>query len=50
MIHAYTVKEWLNCLAGREVVFVGDSVTTKLFFQLAHVLDPILAGECEGIP
>ena len=42
MLHSYTVKEGSNCLAGREVVFVGDSVTRKLFFQLAHVLDPSL--------
>lgn len=30
------------CLASRQVVFIGDSVTRKLFFQFGQVIDPTL--------
>jgi len=42
MLHPYTVKDGAMCLAEREVIFVGDSVTRKLFFQFVHLLDPSL--------
>jgi hypothetical protein len=40
MLHSYAVKDGAHCLRSREVVFLGDSVTRKLFYQFAHILDP----------
>ncbi|TFK41248.1 O-acetyltransferase [Crucibulum laeve] len=42
MLHSYTLNEGATCLRSREVKFIGDSVTRKLFFQFAHMLDPAL--------
>ncbi|TFK30348.1 O-acetyltransferase [Coprinopsis marcescibilis] len=45
LLHSYKPNEGATCLGSREVAFVGDSVTRKLFFQFAHLLDPSLATE-----
>ncbi|KAH6917482.1 O-acetyltransferase [Coprinopsis sp. MPI-PUGE-AT-0042] len=42
MLHPYGAKDGATCLATRDIAFVGDSVTRKLFFQFAHLLDPSL--------
>lgn len=42
MLNQYNAKQSSGCFAARDVVFIGDSVTRKLFFQLAHILDPKL--------
>ncbi|KAF5385507.1 hypothetical protein D9757_005356 [Collybiopsis confluens] len=42
MLYQYKPETAETCLAGREVVFIGDSVTRRLFFQFAHLLDPSL--------
>ncbi|EPQ60594.1 Cas1p-domain-containing protein [Gloeophyllum trabeum ATCC 11539] len=42
MMHRYMEKDSSRCLSGRDVIFIGDSVTRKLFFQFAHVVDPAL--------
>lgn len=39
-MNAYTSKDSSTCFSSRQVVFIGDSVTRKLFFQFAHILDP----------
>lgn len=42
MLHSYQPKDSSTCLASRQVVFIGDSVTRKLFFQFGQVMDPTL--------
>src|ERR1700729_1808788 len=42
MLHVYKPKDASLCLSSRRIVFIGDSVTRKLFFQFAHVVDPAL--------
>ncbi|KAI0348361.1 Cas1p-domain-containing protein [Trametopsis cervina] len=42
MLYNYKKTDVSSCLASRQVVFVGDSVTRLLFFQFAHALDPAL--------
>jgi hypothetical protein len=42
MMHTYKPSDASSCLASRQVVFIGDSVTRRLFFQLAHLVDPAL--------
>ncbi|KAF8168192.1 O-acetyltransferase [Crassisporium funariophilum] len=42
MLHPYLEKEASSCLRSKEVIFIGDSVTRKLFFQLSRLLDPSL--------
>ena len=42
MLHSYQTKEASTCLASRKVVFIGDSVTRKLFFQFGQVIDNTL--------
>ncbi|KIK70899.1 hypothetical protein GYMLUDRAFT_32975 [Collybiopsis luxurians FD-317 M1] len=42
MLHQYKPETAETCLAGRQSVFIGDSVTRRLFFQFAHLLDPSL--------
>lgn len=42
MLHPYTDKEASTCLDSRPLVFIGDSITRKLFFQTAHILDSTL--------
>ncbi|KDQ63480.1 hypothetical protein JAAARDRAFT_29500 [Jaapia argillacea MUCL 33604] len=40
MLHSYQPKDVSACLSNQqEVVFVGDSVTRKLFFQMANLVD-----------
>ncbi|TFK57032.1 Cas1p-domain-containing protein [Heliocybe sulcata] len=42
MMHSYGPKDASSCLSGRDVLFIGDSVTRKLFFQTAHLVDGAL--------
>ncbi len=42
MLHTYTPEDSGKCLRSRNIVFVGDSVTRKLFFQFANIIDPDL--------
>jgi hypothetical protein len=42
MLYTYKPSDAEVCLRSRAVVFVGDSVTRKLFFQFASILDPTL--------
>lgn len=42
MLHNYTPGDGSTCLTSRRVIFIGDSITRKLFFQFAHILDPSL--------
>ncbi|KAF9455114.1 O-acetyltransferase [Macrolepiota fuliginosa MF-IS2] len=42
MLHTYNPGDSAKCLRSRDVVFVGDSITRKLFFQFANILDPEL--------
>ncbi|KAL0951299.1 hypothetical protein HGRIS_008010 [Hohenbuehelia grisea] len=42
MVHKYQAKDSATCLGDKNVVFAGDSVTRKLFFQFAHTLEPTL--------
>ncbi|KZT30628.1 Cas1p-domain-containing protein [Neolentinus lepideus HHB14362 ss-1] len=42
MMHSYGPKDASHCLSDREVLFIGDSITRKLFFQTAHLLDEAL--------
>ncbi|KDR84899.1 hypothetical protein GALMADRAFT_298941 [Galerina marginata CBS 339.88] len=44
MLHPYTEKEAATCLKSREIIFIGDSVARKLFFQIGHLLDATLPG------
>ena len=39
MLHSYGEKEASACLHGKEIIFIGDSVTWQLFFQLSNFLD-----------
>lgn len=39
MLYNYTEQEASSCLQSREVIFIGDSVTRKLFFEFARSLD-----------
>ena len=42
MLHSYKASHAETCLDRRSAVFIGDSVTRKLFFQFANILDPHL--------
>ncbi|KAF9568475.1 O-acetyltransferase [Agrocybe pediades] len=43
MLYPYTEPEDAStCLKSKEVIFIGDSVVRKLFFQTAHLLDASL--------
>lgn len=42
MLFSYQPEDAATCLNQRSVVFIGDSVTRTLFFQMAHILDPDL--------
>lgn len=42
MLHPYTEKEAFTCLQKKEIKFIGDSVTRKLFFQVGQALDSTL--------
>lgn len=39
MLHSYSPFEGGVCVGSRRMIFIGDSVTRKLFFQFAHILD-----------
>ncbi|THV07699.1 Cas1p-domain-containing protein [Dendrothele bispora CBS 962.96] len=47
MLRDYTPKDSSKCLGPREVVFIGDSVTRRLFFQFAHLVDALLPTQPE---
>jgi hypothetical protein len=42
MLHSYKPEEASLCFKSKQVVFIGDSITRALFFQVAHTLDPTL--------
>lgn len=42
MLHSYKPQDASTCLASRQVVFIGDSVTRLLFFQFGQLLDSAL--------
>lgn len=42
-MHSYQSKDAETCLQSRDVVFMGDSVARKLFFQFANIVDKGLA-------
>lgn len=42
MLHQYQAKEAALCLASKQVVFIGDSITRKLFFQFGQAIDSSL--------
>jgi hypothetical protein len=42
MLNTYTPKDTSTCFRSRQVVFIGDSATRQLFFQLANIVDPKL--------
>ncbi|KAI0313503.1 Cas1p-domain-containing protein [Amylostereum chailletii] len=42
MTHTYKPNDAQSCLKSRSIVFIGDSVTRKLFFQFANILDSSL--------
>lgn len=43
MLHTYSEAEASTCLQTSEIVFIGDSVARKLFFELARSLDSSLS-------
>jgi N-acetylneuraminate 9-O-acetyltransferase len=45
MIHNYQDLDAFKCIGRRDVLFIGDSVTRRLFYQFAHILDPVLPTE-----
>ncbi|KAG6841912.1 hypothetical protein C0991_005092 [Blastosporella zonata] len=42
MLYNYNADQANTCLDSKPIIFIGDSVTRTLFFQLAHLLDPSL--------
>ncbi|PPQ92666.1 hypothetical protein CVT25_013973 [Psilocybe cyanescens] len=42
MLHSYTEEEAAVCFQSRNVIYIGDSITRKLFFQTAKTLDAAL--------
>lgn len=38
-LHQYKEKEASACFRSKELIFIGDSVTRKLFFQVVQILD-----------
>ncbi|CAA7258658.1 unnamed protein product [Cyclocybe aegerita] len=42
MLYAYPEKDSAACLKSKELIFIGDSVTRTLFFQVAQSLDKSL--------
>jgi len=45
MLHAYKPKTVGQCLAGRSVVFIGDSVTRVLFYGALRTMDPAMTAD-----
>ncbi|KAF9535382.1 O-acetyltransferase [Crepidotus variabilis] len=43
ILHTYSEKDASACLGHKEIVFIGDSITRKLFFEFAESLDSSLA-------
>ena len=41
-LYQYKEKEAFACFQSKELIFIGDSVTRKLFFQVAQILDESL--------
>ncbi|EKM61251.1 uncharacterized protein PHACADRAFT_247738 [Phanerochaete carnosa HHB-10118-sp] len=41
-MHTYQEKDIKSCLQSKQLVFIGDSVTRQLYFQMAHALDSSL--------
>ncbi|KAL8347090.1 hypothetical protein RB601_003335 [Gaeumannomyces tritici] len=44
-MHEYSRDDFSDCLAGRRLVFVGDSTMRQLFLAAAKRLDPVRADE-----
>ena len=44
-LHKYEEKEASACFRSKELIFIGDSVTKKLFFQVVQILDRSLPSE-----
>ena len=44
-LHKYEEKEASACFRSKELIFIGDSVTRKLFFQVVQALDGSLPSE-----
>jgi N-acetylneuraminate 9-O-acetyltransferase len=42
MLHQYKPQDSEGCLNSRDVIFVGDSITRNLFYQLSNLVDPTL--------
>ncbi|KAJ7596951.1 Cas1p-domain-containing protein [Mycena floridula] len=42
MLHTYKPQDASICFGQRDVAFIGDSVTRKLFYQFVNILDPKL--------
>ena len=48
--HKYEEKEASSCIRSKELIFIGDSVTRELFFQVVQVLDRSLPSEPPNDP
>jgi N-acetylneuraminate 9-O-acetyltransferase len=42
MLHNYNEKDIQSCLKSKQLVFIGDSVTRQLYFQMVNALDATL--------
>lgn len=42
MMHSYADRDIETCLNSKRMVFIGDSVTRQLYFQMTHALDATL--------
>lgn len=42
VLHKYTETEASSCLHSKDIIFIGDSVSRKLFFEFARSLDSSL--------
>lgn len=45
MLHSYSSKDALTCLNNQSSIFIGDSISRKLFFAFMHLVDPALPEE-----
>ncbi|POW06795.1 hypothetical protein PSHT_10216, partial [Puccinia striiformis] len=45
MLHTYKPKTVGQCLAGRSVVFIGDSITRVLFYGALRTMDPSITPD-----
>lgn len=45
MLYSYKPKSVTECLSGRSVVFIGDSVTRVLFYGALRTMDPSITPE-----